>query len=185
MKRILVIGLCIVMAIGVVGCSKNKSEGNGDKENTVVEENGGFPEVVLFGKIKKIVGNQIELEIAKDPSFGDTYYGDSSSGEVGEGDVITGEVEVVEGTITSEASSGSDASNSDDMLGMLEQEEYKLELEYVGETKELTIPAGVKIFNLKTGKNENLSALKSGSVIRIYADGTVESPSIINLDIVE
>lgn len=185
MKKILVMGICIVIAAGVVGCSKNESGDTGNKGNTPIEENTEIPEVILFGKIKKIVGNQVELEIAKDPSFG-WDDGNFSSEAGSEGDIDKGDVESIEGTTLVDSNESLEGAPDDEVINdMMEQNEPKLELEYVGESKEFTIPAGVKIFNLKLGKDENMTALKNGSVIRVYANGTKDSPSVVNIDIVE
>lgn len=198
MKRILVMALCAVMVMTFVGCGKKqgKGESEGDLANSISGEVYEVSELIIFGKIKKVVGNEIELEIAKDPHMGgdgiivngdegETVTSGESSESGDEGILESGDMQIVESVTITESAQAADTSDGSAMLEMMEQEEQKLELDYVGETKNLTIPTGIKIFNLKTGKDVNVSELKSGSVIRIYADGTVESPTISNIDILE
>ena len=56
----------------------------------------------------------------------------------------------------------------------------KLELEYTGETKDLTIPAGLKIYD-SIGKEIKMSDLKEGNVLMVMQseDGSIESITIM------
>lgn len=61
----------------------------------------------------------------------------------------------------------------------------KLELEYIGETIKITIPTGVNIFDIRSGSDSKLSAIKTNSIIKVSAKGTEESPIVQSVDIVE
>ena len=78
MKKYLTLGLsglAIVGIVSMVGCSSNDTSKETNKgenisqNNTLQEESTGnenSEELTYLGKVKKIVGNEIELEVAKD-----------------------------------------------------------------------------------------------------------------------
>lgn len=190
MKKLLICALSTVMILTVGGCS-SKSPENTEKEGTIAEEKDGniTPQEVnsemvkYYGKVKKVVGNEIELELAKETIIelaeGEDIHGEStiaSMGEMPEGS----NVEV--GTITSsvvatESSSGETFDLKDDGEGVIPQINMgnvtgeKLELEYTGETKKLIIPAGASMFNFVAGKDGKVTDIKEGSVVMVYVNG--------------
>ena len=56
----------------------------------------------------------------------------------------------------------------------------KLELEYTGETKELSIPAGLKIYD-SVGQELKMSDLKEGNVLMVIQneDGSISSIALM------
>ena len=188
MKRILVIGLSMIITIGMMGCS-SKKEGKTNEVNNngteLVEEQLQSPEVMFFGKVKKVVGNEIEVELAKDPNMGgETIVNEGEfETEVGDaGDSAVGSITMSDSAVVGEAV---ETTEEGEVFELMQSEGEKLELEYINETKTFTIPTGTKVFDLRFGKEENFTALKSGTVIRIYASGTEDSPVVLNVDIVE
>ena len=47
------------------------------------------------------------------------------------------------------------------------------------------IPAGAKIFDMRSGSDSKLSVIKANSIIKIFATGTKENPVVKSVDIVE
>lgn len=173
------------------------------EENPAPEEGDIIPEEaiegeMLYGKVKSIVGNEIELEVAK-PPFADIQGGDQHSGdsmqaagaisfsvEAADGgaqvfeatDVgdATGEAAPVSGTISSEDSAQTIVAveGADGKMQVIGGGgEDGMELEYTGETKNVIIPAGAEIMNVK-GEG-TLESIKKGSVLMLMVkDASVE-----------
>lgn len=189
MKKILLIALIGTVMMMGVGCT-NKENGTTDKDNTTIENREDDETVVqnfvYFGKVKKIVGNEVEIEIAKSEEM--DWEGDVSS-ETDSGDDMNGDgvVEEIAGTMTSEATMAVDGEVPEVGTGMNMDEisNNKLELEYTGETKTITIPAGANVFSLKSMSESKVSAIKTGAVIRLFATGTEETPVVFDVQIVE
>lgn len=210
MKKYLALGLSVLTIMAMVGCSSNDAPTNGgqdsniSKGNNSQEENTGnesSEETTYLGKVKKIVGNEIEIELAKDQDvsgngsklpegvqFQESIGGGSDSAsedggmKLGDGEVaITDSGEgTFQGSISMEPSDGGEVFH----LGESADNE-KLELEYTGETIKVTIPAGANIFDMRSGSDSKLSAIKTNSIIKVFAEGTKESPIVQSVDIVE
>lgn len=75
MKKCLGLGLSALAILGMVGCS-SKDNLNEDSKDTDISKNNisqnenknneESDDVIFLGKVKNIVGNEIELELAKD-----------------------------------------------------------------------------------------------------------------------
>lgn len=203
MRKVLICVLSAVIILTVGGCSSKppeatKQEGNvvSEKEGSIAPEQVNSEMIKYFGKVKSVVGNEIELELAKEMvvevadetelqdgvgivSVGDVTAGGEPGGE------ISSSVSASEATdtdIKEFASVGGQAMTQTTMsIGNGE----KVELEYTGETKNIIIPAGASIFNFVTGKEGKVTDIKEGSVVMIYADGTDKSPVVSNVEIRE
>ncbi len=210
MKKCLALGLSTLAIMAMVGCSSNDAPTNGGQDSNTSEvsnsqeENKGnesYEETTYLGKVKKIVGNEIEIELAKDQDvsgngsklpegvqFQESIGGGSDSAsedggiQLGDGEVaITDSGEgTFQGSISMEPSEGGQVFH----LGESGDNE-KLELEYTGETIKVTIPAGANIFDMRSGSDSKLSAIKTNSIIKVFAKGTKESPIVQSVDIVE
>lgn len=210
MKRYLGLGLSGLAIIAMVGCSpkvtsndtskgENISQNNTSQEES--NENEKSEELTYLGKVKKIVGNEIELELAKDQDvsgngsklpdgvqFQGSIGGDSDSASNdggmqmgdGEGAIIDGGDGGFQGSINMTPENGEEVFS----LGESGENE-KLELEYTGETLKITIPTGANIFDMRSGSDSKLSAIKTNSIIKIFATGTKEKPVVKSVDIVE
>lgn len=210
MKKCLGLGLSALAILGMVGCS-SKDNLNEDSKDTDISKNNisqnenknneESDDVTFLGKVKNIVGNEIELELAKDQDvsgkgsklpegiqFQESIGGDSDSeskdGGIqlgdGEGVIADGGEGSFEGSISIAPSEGEEVFH----LGEPGDNE-KLELEYTGETIKITIPTGVNIFDIRSGSDSKLSAIKTNSIIKVSAKGTEESPIVQSVDIVE
>ncbi|MEG2291255.1 MAG: hypothetical protein RSC24_14870 [Clostridium sp.] len=167
MKKFLVIALSALMITTVMGCSSKSGETNGTPENAV-EENVNMDKIAHFGKVKSILGNELELEIASMEALGIMDEGDEEKdrGEESAAMAMTPATE-------------SSTENTEVVSGDANKE--KMELEYTGDIENLKIPGGVTIMNLTTGKNSQISDIKDGSVIIIYTDSTSDSISKIEI----
>lgn len=210
MKKCLALGLSVLAIMAMVGCSSNDTYKNNSQDNNTSEvnnlqeankENEGSEERTYLGKVKKIVGNEIEIELAKDQDvsgqgsklpegvqFQESIGGDSDSASEdgvmqlgdGEGVGIDDSVDGFQDSISIEPSEGEGVFQLGDS-----GDNEKLELEYTGETIKITIPTGANIFDMRSGSDSKLSAIKTNSIIKVFAKGTKESPMVQSVDIVE
>lgn len=140
--------LVVVLAVSFTACGTNGADNN--KENTSNKsesgEQGAFSNSAdaIYGKITEITGNEIKVAIAKKPA-------ENEDGK----DDLKGEVMTPN-------------ENDVPMIGGEHIEDPMDNLEFTGETKTLTIPAGVKITN--SGQEINLSSLKKGDIISFETD---------------
>ncbi|MGI6153258.1 MAG: hypothetical protein ACOYJB_05395 [Christensenellaceae bacterium] len=147
----------------------------GDAQDVNVEEMG----VSLFGKVKSIVGNEIELELAEPPFDMGEAGGD---GAVGGSFAISPSMQFEAHSDDSRASvsTGEEPADADTTSGTVVaiagedgqiqviggDGENKMELEYTGESKSVIIPAGTEILNLLGGEG-TLDNIKKGSVLMV------------------
>ena len=155
--------------ITLTGCSTGNPQNDLLQENdsqgiSTNEDGESFTQnqVVYFGKVKTVVGNEIELELAKEP-FSEDDEEPKSEEEAG-------------GSMAAATLTPSSTATSIENLP-------KMELEYTGETKSMTLPAGVSIMN--KGVEGDLSAIKEGSVVMIIASENGEDPIISSVNIWE
>ena len=161
MKKLLKLTLAALIMFGTVGCTTqnddNASQGNDTNESI----NDGESEVEMtinFGEVSQIVGNEITVSIGKNDLFG-------NSGAVGEDSLVE---------------QGDDASEEAPAIGMVppimgDAEApvgesglgEALDIEYTGETLDITIPAGTQITNM-FGEEIDFSSLEKGSLIEVY-----------------
>lgn len=203
MKKCLGLGLSALAILVMVGCS-SKDNLNEDSKDTDIPKNNisqnenknneESDDVIFLGKVKNIVGNEIELELAKDQDvsgkgsklpegvqFQESIGGDSGSIPEGSQSLTESSGEVIsKDSISIDSSEGGEIFQIGDPVG-----NEKLELEYIGETIKITIPTGVNIFDIRSGSDSKLSAIKTNSIIKVSAKGTEESPIVQSVDIVE
>lgn len=203
MKKYLALGLSILAIMAIVGCSSNDTPENSSQDNNTSEVNNsqeankgseGSEERTYLGKVKKIVGNEIEIELAKDQDvsgndsklpegvqFQESIGGDSGSIPEGSQSLAEGSGEAIsQDSISIDPSEGGEVFQLGDP-----GDNEKLELEYTGETIKITIPAGANIFDMRSGSDSKLSAIKTNSIIKVFAKGTKEAPIVQSVDIVE
>lgn len=203
MKKCLGLGLSALAILVMVGCS-SKDNLNEDSKDTDIPKNNisqnenknneESDDVIFLGKVKNIVGNEIELELAKDQDvsgkgsklpegvqFQESIGGDSGSIPEGSQSLTESSGEVIsKDSISIDSSEGGEIFQIGDPV-----DNEKLELEYIGETIKITIPTGVNIFDIRSGSDSKLSAIKTNSIIKVSAKGTEESPIVQSVDIVE
>lgn len=148
----------VVFAMSFTACG---AQGAGEKGNSSDKsESGGQmafsnADDTIYGKITEITGNEIKVAIAKKPVESEDGKDDLK------GDVIT-------------------PNDSDvPMIGGEGIEDPIDNLEFTGETKTFTIPAGVKITNM--GQEISLSSLKKGDIISVMT-GVTDPDTVISVD---
>lgn len=153
MKKFLSITLSILMTFFITGCGSKQKEAptNNDPENSNITNMEDYE--LYYGKISSVAGNEIEVSIAKDP-YENLEGQDSQNND----DMTDGSMAM---TMSGEAILD-DGSNQGGA-------EERIEMEYTGETKSFTIPAGAKITE-GLGQEGKISSLKKGSVIMILAN---------------
>lgn len=170
MKKTLTLILSLLLVVLLLaGCTTNApgTDGKETKDNASGEkstemqsaENSGSDGEILFGRVKSIVGNEIELELAELTGGEDMGTGTNESGvEEGLSSNIEeeGEADGPSLSIVKDGKMyqfGAGASNS------------SMELEYLGETRSIIIPTGAEIESLLGAAT--LASIQKGSVIQI------------------
>lgn len=195
MKKIITLGLSTIAVMGVVGCSSIKNEDyNKETENKVVENDSNKNKDVTtyFGKVSSIVGNEIEIKLAKVPQH---LGGDGESVEGSEKiefaqpmtEEMIREIEKNGGAGMSGAGISSEEQGTDGNKGnpVMEVEKEKMELDYTDELKKIIVPAGVKIIDFRNSTNAKLNNIKQGSVIFVTLDNSNNSNVVTNIEIME
>lgn len=154
-----------------------------------------IPGETFFGKVKSIVGNEAELELAKPPFDINTEGTDGGAG--GAASASSGQQSIViddGGSVQKADEAGADPGDSSvAVYGSTEdgqvfsiggEDGEKMELEYTGESKNILIPAGVEIINL-TGGEATLDAVKKGSVLMVTVDESSGTPTATSIMIME
>lgn len=165
---VLLMGMVVVMSFAACG-SKKVDKNNTDKKT---QQESADKETEYFGKVKGMVGNEIEVEIAKNKEF------DAAQQEAKEKNKDESEAPTVASS-TTEASEGVKPA-SEPETGKTK----KMELDYTGESKSFTLPAGLQIMGLG-GVKADMKDIKEGSVLFITTSGSPEAPVIISIQILE
>ena len=153
MKKFLSITLSILMTLFITGCGSKQKEAptNNDPENSNITNMEDYE--LYYGKISSVAGNEIEVSIAKDPY------------ESLEGQDSQNNDDMTDGSMAMTMSGEAILDDGSNQGGA----EERIEMEYTGETKSFTIPAGAKITE-GLGQEGKISSLKKGSVIMILAN---------------
>lgn len=174
MKKHNLILIALALALSFTACGvpndgqSNSSAGTEQSANSYSEQNTSqqdetLPEVrMLYGKITSIVGNEIELSVAEIP--------ESENNETSEPPTVP------EDSFDAPAAMMTPAMSADEVV------DVGSNLEYTGETLNLTLSAGTKI--LQNGQETTLSALKKGSVLSVLIDD-VDSMNVSIVDIMD
>ena len=180
MKKIILMAAIAALSLNLVACS-GESNATQKETNTKTESSQSESETVtsakaFLGQVSNKVGNDITLSLGKfvvdnndtttqtfiydgtgDPK---PYDGDSDS----EG---TGEVLMIPAP-DDESGDGENSTSTSPI--------EKMPIEFTGEVRDFTIPAGVKITNV-LGKEVNFDAIEKGSLVQIIVNegtGVVE-----------
>ena len=150
--------LVVVFAISFTACGTGGTNAKGNSSvQSEGEGQGAFSNSndAIYGKITEITGNEIKAAIAKKPAE------DENGKEELKGEVMTPN------------------ENDMPMIGGEGIENPMDNLEFTGETRTFTIPAGVKITNSR--QEINLSSLKKGDIISIVTD-TENPDTVVSVD---
>ncbi|MEG2787267.1 MAG: hypothetical protein RR942_05545 [Romboutsia sp.] len=182
MKKSLLLGLVISIALGVTACNSEKEEqkeGIKDKPKNEqkLDKQGQKEEEFIYGKVKSIVGNEIEFELAKDPGK------DIKSVDKEEVEKDKEKKDEVPATMTTKAMSKEDDKKVS--VGDIEKNEPLVELEFTGNLKTIMIPTGVNINILSARSGEGLSSIKEGTYLKLSVDDNKsETPSVLSVDVI-
>lgn len=138
MKKLTMLLLTLVLTLSFAACAAKPS--SSDLE--VINASGDY----LYGKITNITGNEIEMALAEMPEDDETEPVDPQDGDV-------------------EIPMGEDAIPA---VGGAAIDDVTNNLEFTGETKSFTVPAGIKVYS--SGQEINLSNLKKGDMISVAFD---------------
>ncbi|MBE5107905.1 hypothetical protein IGI01_22425 [Bacillus thuringiensis] len=132
----------------ITGCKnvteKNNTEQSTNKMQSVEKEEQSAQTDIKFGKVTKIVGNELELKIGKNP-IEEEKVSEEKSDSNNKGEVP--------------AAKSSEAKSVEDL---------PKELEYTGEEMSLKVNAGVEVVD--QGKKANLTAIKKGAIVVVEID---------------
>lgn len=198
-KKGLVLGLSVLAIVGMVGCSSSGStttNSKDNKENVLKDESNkkeASKEFTYLGKVKSVVGNEIEIELAKDQDIGGND--SKSKGEVQFEESVGEGSESASGEIKSMTENDGETIKQDSVSmpsdgGEVFEfgkggEDKKVELEYTGKTMKITVPTGASIFDMRSRSESKLSAIKANSIIKIFANGTKDDLAVKSINIVE
>lgn len=200
MKKSLLIGMTVLSVGAMMGCSgTNQTDQKQDVETNQVVAPEKPPveekEVSLtshFGKVEKVIGNEISLKLAKQP----TIVGSETGEEINLDDFeitystnpdgnIVGQVGSISGAVSGGGIQPGESItiSGEDLESFISTEGKYSNLDYLGESKSMTIPAGVEIFNSATGKEGKLTDIKEGSILTVYMDE--ETSTVSRIEIME
>ncbi|SJZ55662.1 hypothetical protein [Anaerorhabdus furcosa] len=159
MKKLIYV---LVVGLLLVGCSTKAPNQNGESKKDGQNEQ---QEVELvFGKITSMTGNEIELDLAKDPTGEEQDLEENEDGSI-------------------KAATLTESANAEDNANQTNENEDKMKLEYTGEKLSVNVPAGIDISNFSSGSELKLTDLKEGSVIAVTRDKTTKA--LISISLIE
>lgn len=205
MKKLLVLTLTALTITSLVGCGAKNNKVEEENNAPTLEEQSQITS--LLGKVEKVVGNEISMKLTDDnfqfmPGEGEDLALESfelsdeqlkilengGSIELGDGSGVVGMVTSDSATTNEPIEMESFESEGDgvqfvtsvdgDMEGGINPFS---EIEFNGEAKDLTISAGVEIFNITTGKEGKLSDIKEGSVLSIIMDSKTNTVTRVEI----
>lgn len=137
---------------------KIPSQTDSNKDNADSNENSQKLGEKIYGRVKSIVGNEVEIELGKASD------GDGSNEDAGEDKKKPGVpmVKVAE----KENPPGVEDYYAPDPSSPIYGENGEINLTYTGESKTLTIQAGIEIRNI-LGKTATLEEIKKGSLLML------------------
>jgi hypothetical protein len=168
--------LCLIAILALVVVAATACSSSGDKAQSpeaTPQAESGMPgdeqtaeTQTYFGKVKEIVGNEVTLDLAENPI-------ENFENETGSADAE----EDGSGTVAAVAMTEAMPAGS---IGDAPVEEH-MEITYLGEEKNFTIPAGIEIFDLTHGQPVQLSSLQKGSVLMITVKGDTDIASGVEI----
>ena len=173
MKTLLKLTLCMITVLSLAACGTN------NQKKTLVNEPSSITpthnpqapaadsKTLYFGTVKSIVGNEVELSLAEIPEFLKERENEKDGKENGPaggtkpGEGSGGVTDIPEGADRSDTAADTSSDGSAASLSSA--------LEYTGETKVFTLPAGIEIKD-NTGGKGGLSSIHKMSVLKIVTD---------------
>lgn len=184
MKKPLLLGLAISLLLGVTACTSVNEEKNQDiKEKSKTEQKTDNEtkkeEQFIYGKVKSVVGNELEFELAKNPQQ-DIEGVEKEEAEV-EKEEKKDEIPAV--TMTPATEKGDEGGKVS--LGEIEKNKPLVELEFTGDLKTIIVPTGVNINILSGRSGEGMSVIKEGTYLKLSVDDNkAENPTVLSVDVI-
>lgn len=180
MRKILLSGLIISLALGFTAC-KSENENNKNIMETKKELNVGDKsnkeKQYIYGKVKGVVGNEIEFELANKP---EKDVEEVEKEKLEELEDEKGEIPAGVMTPSMEASDEQKVN-----VGDIEKNEPLVELKFTGKSKDIIIPTGAQINILTNKSGEGLSVIKEGTYLRLEVDDNKsENPTVVSVDVI-
>lgn len=173
MKKLILIAAMAVLSLNLVSCGGESNKPKNDKEITSesTENETSTSVKTILGQVSDKVGNDIILSLG---NFIVDNNGAESETYIYDG---TGEPRPYDEGNDSSSDAGQtlmipvpDDESSDSGNGSTSTSEIeKLPIEFTGEVRDFTIPAGVKITNT-LGKEVNFESVKKGSLVQIVVN---------------
>lgn len=182
MKKTLLLGLVISLGLGVTACNSTENESNDvineKQQSEQKSDNKDYKDKkFIYGKVKSIVGNEIEFELANKPEK-DIEEIEKEKYEELENE--KGEIPAATMTASIEATDEKKV-----VVGDIEKNEPLVELEFTSKLKDIIIPPTAKINILTPRSGEGLSAIGEGRYLRLEVDDDKsENPTILSIDII-
>lgn len=200
MKKLLVLTLIALTITALVGCGAKNNKVEEENNTPTLEEQSQITS--FLGKVEKVVGNEISMKLTDD-NF-QFMTGDENNSALESFELSDEQLKMLENGGTIELGDGSGtvgmAIAGADTMEPIDMESFEAEgdgvqfvtsvegginpfseMEFNGEAKDLTIPAGVEIFNLTTGKEGKISDIKEGSVLSIIMDSKTNTVTRIEI----
>ncbi|MEG1745093.1 MAG: hypothetical protein RR215_05850 [Ruthenibacterium sp.] len=146
MKKLLILILAGALALSLAACGGSTAD---NAVSAPAEDAAKEGSTSYFGKISSVAGNEIEINLAKEPEMPEQT--ESAPQEKGE---TVAAATMTPATTTGQTDGG--AAN-------------RVEVEYTGEMKAFVLPAGMSIQDA-VGNEKQLSDIKKGSIMNIFAD---------------
>lgn len=140
-KKLIALLLVCILVAAATACSSNQQKNENAQEGNQFYSS---TENSVYGKITKVMGNEIEIAVAELPD------NDADTEKWNDADVMIPN------------------DNDIPMIAGSEAEDNTGKLEYTGETKLFTVQTGVKVYNM--GQEINLSSLKKGDIVSVSVD---------------
>ncbi|MEG0339708.1 MAG: hypothetical protein RR573_07300 [Oscillospiraceae bacterium] len=142
MKKALITLLAGAMIFTFASC--------GNTSNSTASSSSQPPEIkTYFGKVSSVTGNEIDIDLAKEPEM-----------EKAPSQEPDAEGGMAAATMTPATPAGGTQGAA-----------QRVEVEYTGNIKSITIPAGIKPKNA-IGDEKQLSDIKKGSIVNIFTDAS-------------
>lgn len=179
MKKLILMAVAATLTLNLVACTGETSSAKNPTPDVSQSQNQETASMQTYmGQVSRKVGNDITLSLGKlilenDGGESQSMMIDENGNQVPvEGDFGSDTADV---TIMIPAPDDHDAEGNQNTGSSGEIE--KLPIEFTGEVREFTIPAGVKIMNT-VGKEVTLDAVSKGSLVQLIVNestGVVES----------
>lgn len=166
LKKLTVCALAFTLAAALVGCGSGPvGSGQADSGSTAPQSGAvaGAAAASWFGRVSAVAGNELTLELAKQP---EPEAPDSNIPTPDDEGTVPA-MEMVPATAAGEAEGGGAA--------------QRTELEYTGETKDFVLPGGLVIKD-GAGNEKQLSDVKKSSILAVFTD---EGGQVVDLILYE